>query len=96
MLSGYPVTCTTCPATARYKIASVWTDGQKRELKTYYLSCDGCLPRHYALALKKHAACALTEGESLLAPAIFERSGGVPLMRRADLESAGSAAGTSG
>ena len=87
MLTGYPVTCTTCAAAAGYKIAAVWTDGQKSELKTYFLSCADCLARHYALALQKHAACALTEGESLLAPAVFERIEGSPLRRRDDLES---------
>ena len=73
MLVGYPVACTSCPAAARYKIAAVWTDGLKHELKTYFLSCERCLAGHFAQAKAKHAACALTEGESLLAPAVYER-----------------------
>ena len=85
MLSGYPVTCTSCPAAARYKIAAVWTDGLKHELKTYYLSCDRCLAGHFAQATAKHAECALTDGESLLPPAIYERLEGLPLLRRDDL-----------
>jgi len=92
MLSGYPVPCTTpgCPGAARYKIAAVWTDGLKHELKTYFLSCDACVAEHFASARAKHAACALAEGESVLAPAIFERHAAGeagPLRRRADLES---------
>ena len=87
MLSGYPVTCTSCPAAARYKIAAVWTDGLKHELKTYFLSCDACLATHLASARVKHAACTLTEGESLLPPAVFERLEGSPLQRRDDLTS---------
>ena len=54
-----------CPWSRRISSA-VWTDGQKKELKTYYLSCDGCRAKHLALASAKHAACALTDGESLL------------------------------
>ena len=81
MLSGYPVTCTSCPAAARYKIAAVWTDGLKQELKTYYLSCDRCLAGHLAEATAKHAACALTEGASLLPPAVYERLEGSALRR---------------
>ena len=87
MLRGYPVTCTTCTTPARYKIAAVWSDGLKRELKTYFLSCDGCLPGHLAAARAKHAGCTMTEGESLLAPAVFERSEGSPWRRRDDLKS---------
>lgn len=91
MLRGYPVTCTTpaCPGVARYKIAAVWSDGLKHELKTYFLSCPECLSAHYALARTKHAGCVLADGESLQAPAVYERPTGGdsgPLVRRADLE----------
>ena len=93
MLRGYPVYCTTpaCPGVARYKIAAVWSDGLKHELKTYFLSCAACLPGHYAVALTKHAACVLADGETLQTPAVYERptvEGSGPLVRRADLANA--------
>jgi hypothetical protein len=90
MLEGYPVLCTTsgCHAAARYKIAAGWSDGVKRELKTYALSCPACLPRDYATAVVKHAASVLAAGETLLPPAVYERGHGSPaqLTRRAELE----------
>lgn len=87
----YPVTCYSpgCPNPAAFKVAARWSDGLTDELKTYYLSCGACLPRHYASAVVKRAACRLAPGETLDAPGVYElRRGGrdKQLKRRKDLE----------
>ena len=87
----YPVTCyePQCSRAAAYKVAARWSDGVTDELKTYYLACQECLPRLYALSMVKRAACLLAPGETLDAPAIFELHRGErdkTLKRRLDLE----------
>jgi hypothetical protein len=89
----YPVTCYTagCPHPATFKVAARWSDGQTDELKTYYLTCHDCLPRCFALAVAKRAACRLAPGETLDAPGIYELHPGERdrvLQRRPELEAA--------
>jgi hypothetical protein len=69
-VTGYPVLCSTpgCGQTAIYKIASIWSDGITRDLKTYYLSCKKCVKNHEQAAKLKQEACRLAEGETLLPP----------------------------
>ena len=77
-----------CGQPAAYKIAASWSDGVTQELKTYALSCAGCLGAHYRRCLEK-PACRLAAGEALDAPGIYELSRGcrdVRLCRRDDLE----------
>lgn len=87
----YPLICyrPRCGQPARYKIAARWSDGVTRELKTYALSCDGCVAEQFRQALAKQATCRLTAGESLDQPGIFALARGRrdhELVRRADLE----------
>jgi hypothetical protein len=90
-LSDYPVLCYAagCQSPAVYKIAARWSDGITHELKTYYLSCAGCLPRLFAAALAKRNACRLASDETLDIPGIYELARGArdrDLRRRPDLE----------
>lgn len=89
-MSPYPVMCYAgCSAPAVYKVAARWSDGTTHELKTYSLSCAACLPKLFATAIAKHAACRLTVGESLEAPGVYELTRGArdrTLTRRTDLE----------
>jgi hypothetical protein len=87
----YPLVCYRpgCGRPAPYKIAARWSDGLTRELKTYALSCDGCLGEQFHRALAKQAACRLAAGESLERPGIYLLARGRrdhQLDRRADLE----------
>lgn len=87
----YPLVCYRpgCGRPARYKIAARWSDGLTRELKTYALSCEECLPDQYPRAVAKQAACRLAAGESLERPGIFALARGRrdhQLDRRPDLE----------
>ena len=87
----YPVLCSRpgCDRPAAFKIASCWSDGVTRELKTYALSCSECLPAQLAGARAKKGACRLTAGESLESPGIYEIARGTRdarLCRRDDLE----------
>jgi hypothetical protein len=89
--SPYPVMCygAGCRHEAAYKVAARWSDGITHELKTYYLACPACLPRLFASARVKRAACRLAPGESLEEPGIFELHRGErdrALTRRRDLE----------
>jgi hypothetical protein len=91
-MSPYPVQCYAagCSAPAVYKIAARWNDGITHELKTYALSCPACLPKLFAMAVTKRAACRLGPGESLEAPGVYELARGardLTLTRRPDLES---------
>ncbi|MBA4067102.1 MAG: hypothetical protein C0501_26025 [Isosphaera sp.] len=86
----YPVMCTApgCPRPAAFKVAARWSDGQTDELKTYALACPECLPRLFAAAGAKRAACRLAPGEVLDAPGVYELSRGdrdKVLKRRPDL-----------
>jgi hypothetical protein len=69
----YAVLCYTpgCGRAAEYKIAARWSDGVTRELKTYGLACEGCLPASFRRAEERHANCRLASGETLQEPAIY-------------------------
>jgi hypothetical protein len=87
----YRVVCyrSGCSETAGYKIAARWSDGLTRELKTYALSCQGCLAEQFACARVKQSACRLASGETLDVPEIYELARGkrdAQLVRRTDLE----------
>jgi hypothetical protein len=87
----YPIHCIMpgCSQTARFKIASHWSDGITSELKTYYLCCSQCLPACYALAQRKFLACRLAPTETLGQPMVFLLQRGLrdqELERRPDLE----------
>lgn len=86
---NYPITCYSCDAPAEYKVAAEWSDGQTRELKTYALSCAGCLAASFAKAKVKQARCRLLHGETLAVPGIYAIRRGnrdAKLVRRPDLE----------
>ena len=90
-MSPYPVLCYTpgCPEPAVYKIAARWSDGVTQELKTYALTCAGCLAEWFARSRAKQAACRLAAGETLDVPGIYELVRGQrdqKLLRREDLE----------
>lgn len=90
-MPSYPVLCYApgCGRPAAYKIAAEWSDGLTRELKTYSLACEGCLPTLFADAKRRQAACRLTIGESLGVPGVYELKTGsrdTGLRRRGDLE----------
>jgi hypothetical protein len=70
----YPVRCYThgCEELAVYKIAARWSDGVTQELKTYALTCSGCLAEWFRRSRAKQAACRLAPGETLQSPDIFE------------------------
>ena len=90
-MPSYPVLCYTrgCNQLAVYKIAARWSDGVTQELKTYALSCPGCLAEQYRRSREKRAACRLAGGETLDVPAIYELAHGrrdASLVRRPDLE----------
>jgi len=87
----YPLVCyhPGCGRPALYKIASRWSDGLTRELKTYALSCEECLGEQFRRALAKQTTCRLAVGESLERPGIYLLAHGRRdhlLDRRADLE----------
>ena len=88
----YPVTCYAgCPNLAAFKIAARWSDGLTDELKTYYLACAECLPKLFASACAKRAACRLAPGETLDAPGVYDLTPATRdkrLKRRKDLEAA--------
>lgn len=69
----YPLYCYKkgCGQLAVYKIASRWSDGITSELKTYALSCPGCLADWFRQSLKKQKACRLAAGEKLEPPGIY-------------------------
>jgi hypothetical protein len=84
-LQNYVIRCCTrdCPREAEFKIASRWSDGITRELKTYALCCGECLPECLRQSHVKQSACRLTTGESLEAPDVFRLKRGA---RDCDLE----------
>ena len=78
-----------CGQPAIYKIAARWSDGVTGELKTYALTCAGCLREWFARSRAKQAACRRAPGETLEAPGIYETARGrrdQELVRREDLE----------
>ena len=88
----YPVYCYTkgCGRPALFKIAARWSDGLIQELKTYALSCEGCLAQWYRKSKKKQSQCRLARGETLEAPGIYCLARGrrdADIERRNDLES---------
>ena len=90
-MPAYPIDCTApgCVAAAAFKIASEWTDGPTRELKTYFLCCSDCLKPLFKRAEEKQRACRLAPREALAPPGVYELSPGSAdqgLVRRADLE----------
>ena len=87
----YPVICyaSGCRNEASFKVAAQWSDGITHELKTYYLSCSGCLADLHVRARAKRDACRLAPGEMLEEPGIYELHRGErdrALTRRRDLE----------
>lgn len=77
-MAPYPVLCYRpgCGRPARYKIAARWSDGVTEELKTYALSCEGCLAAQFARSKAKQAACRRARGETLDVPGIYELARG--------------------
>lgn len=91
MMPPYPVLCSRvgCGKPAVYKIAARWSDGLTEELKTYALSCEGCLPDLLRRSREKQAACRLAPGESLDRPGVYQLEPGRrhgQLRRLAELE----------
>jgi len=89
---NYPVLCYRpgCGQPAIYKVAARWSDGVTQELKTYALSCAGCLAAQFRKSREKRSACRLAAGETLEAPGVYELARGqrdAALVRRPDLES---------
>ena len=90
-MSPYPVRCYRpgCGQLAVYKIAARWSDGVTEELKTYALSCPGCLADWFRRACAKQRVCRTAPGEILEPPGIYELTRGRrdrELKRCADLE----------
>src|SRR5262249_37420675 len=73
MMPPYPIYCYQpgCEHLAEYKIAARWSDGVTEELKTYALSCAGCLASWFHTSREKQAACRLAPGEVLEPPGIY-------------------------
>lgn len=73
-MPSYPIYCYTkgCKNLAAYKIAANWSDGVQKELKTYGLVCEDCLPLWFRQSREKQRACHLTHGETLDPPGIFQ------------------------
>jgi hypothetical protein len=87
----YQIPCCTkgCKHPAKYKIAARWSDGVVRELKTYGLSCEECLPAWLLRGRDRHKACRLTAGETLESPGIYQLQHGERdqgLLRLTELE----------
>jgi hypothetical protein len=90
-MPAYPLHCYKkgCAQLAVYKIAARWSNGITSELKTYALSCAGCLPEWYRLSRQKQAVCRTTPGETLEPPGIYRIERGQrdrKLERLTDLE----------
>ena len=69
----YEIRCQTaeCGKLAVCKIASRWSDGVTKELKTYFLTCEDCRDASLREAIKKKQICRLTDGEVLSEPEVF-------------------------
>lgn len=97
-MKPYQVRCSgdSCQKTARFKIASRWSDGILSELKTYAITCEDCLARQWQESLPRREKCRTIPGETLEPPGIFELAAGKvsqDLVRRVDLEKAQTSAG---
>lgn len=87
----YPIYCYTreCRNKATFKIAAQWSDGLRRELKTYSLCCEACLPDWFQRTRAKQPSCRLAPGETLEPAGIYRLQSGrrdVGLDRLIDLE----------
>ena len=85
----YPLCCYRCGGPAVYKIAARWSDGVTQELKTYALTCPGCLRAWFERSRARQAACRRAPGETLGPPGVYETARGrrdQELVRREDLE----------
>ena len=90
-MPSYPLLCyqPECEEPAVFKIAARWSDGVTEELKTYFLTCAGCVALLFAQAQLKQAACRLVPGETLDAPGIYDLDRGKrdrQLIRRLEQE----------
>jgi len=74
----YPILCYTpgCGQLAEYKIAARWSDGLTGELKTYALTCAGCLKEWLRRSRQKQATCRLAAGETLDTPGVYHMARG--------------------
>lgn len=69
----YPVLCYAgCGHPAAFKLGAVWADGTTRELKTYSLCCEDCLPAELSSARTRREQCRLAPGEDLGRVCAFE------------------------
>ncbi len=85
----YTIACQECGAVATLKVASQWSDGETRELKTYAIVCAGCLRSALGQARARHSQCRMLPGEAVDPPGVWELAVGQPsgaLPRRTDLE----------
>src|ERR1019366_5519511 len=90
-MPSYQIYCCTtgCKHPALYKIAAEWSDGVVKELKTYGLCCEECLPSGLQRGRERRQACRLIPGETLETPGIYMLQHGQRdqvLPRRIDLE----------
>ena len=70
---NYPVLCygNGCAQPARYKIAASWSHGASSELKTYGLSCEGCLAELYLGSIERQKKASMLPGELGERPGIY-------------------------
>ena len=61
-----------CTNQAAFKVAAEWSDSTFRELKTYALACETHLEPLYRDARRRCGNYPLSEGESLMAPGVYE------------------------
>jgi hypothetical protein len=75
---AYQIRCTNrgCSNPAHYKIAARWSDGVTSELKTYALSCTGCIPESLKDSRRRQSGCRLAAGESLDRPGVYKLEAG--------------------
>jgi hypothetical protein len=94
-MTHYEVLCdhVGCTRPAHFKIASQWSDGSTKELKTYALSCTSCVRVLFESANGRHGKCRLEPHETLDRPEVYEWVRGMrdrQLIRRTDLEAVAS------
>ena len=97
----YQMNCYTkgCKNPAAYKIAAAWSDGVVKELKTYGLCCEECLPAWLRRGRTRRQTCRLIPGETLETPGIYLLQRGQRdqvLPRRTDLDGAAGCTGSPG